>query len=412
MNSQLEDESTIIVIDTNILLSIGKFSVHTSNYILKALDHYSRRIYIPYQVMEEYESNKNKVFGDVKKRYVNLKKSLSQQIDNVHSKMKNEFNQPIKLRYVGIESLKSEIDEHFDAIHTLIQNYNGKEEDRLNKSNIKAIQNKLDNFVLNIKTQGRVGVEISLKERLEILREGELRFRYRIPPGYMDIVKKDKNTDVHEKEGAQKKFGDLFIWKEILKIPMNWEINKLVFVTDDEKEDWWEENGEPRKELQREFKDLNPKMELQFMGLKDLLENYSKESGNIEIESYLEYYNEDDVCLEKMKQYLFKTNKLKNYNLIFTGGFEFLISTIYFFQYPYSCKKEGVYEIEYEGRFNCVLNKYIRDNQEEEIHFNNCVHVEESEFVINLKRRIEYSEASNAIASDQILDNEIRVQKL
>ena len=62
----------------------------------------------------------------------------------------------------------------------------------------------------------KVGPESSFSDVMEIVSEGELRYKFEIPPGYMDL--KDKiGTQI---------FGDLIIWKQILSHAKN--INKNV----------------------------------------------------------------------------------------------------------------------------------------------------------------------------------------
>lgn len=97
------------------------------------------------------------------------------------------------------------------------------------------------------------GEKFSNKELKEVFKEGEKRFKDKIPPGYAD----DK-ANGGEKEGEEK-FGDLIIWKQILNFSKT--IDKpVIFVTDDTKEDWWiieyEKPFSPRYELKKEIFDI------------------------------------------------------------------------------------------------------------------------------------------------------------
>jgi len=92
-----------------------------------------------------------------------------------------------------------------------------------------------------------IGERPSDTELDEMVKDGEARFAAAIPPGYRDAKTKE----------GQDKYGDYFIWKEALDRAK--ETGKpIVIITDDVKEDWWQEfRGEkigPRPELVEEMK--------------------------------------------------------------------------------------------------------------------------------------------------------------
>lgn len=103
---------------------------------------------------------------------------------------------------------------------------------------------------------GKVGESFPNEDIEKIKTEGEARFKKEIPPGYKDFKKAKDNGDNNA-------FGDLIVWKEILKFAKE---NKkdIIYVTNDKKEDWWyiiKRNGVepktigPRIELKKEFKE-------------------------------------------------------------------------------------------------------------------------------------------------------------
>ena len=74
----------------------------------------------------------------------------------------------------------------------------------------------------------------------------------------------------NNKENIQlecKKYGDFIIWKQLIEHAIDTKKN-VIFVTDDEKEDWWEEfNGKtigPRPELSKEFREKTSKLFLMY----------------------------------------------------------------------------------------------------------------------------------------------------
>lgn len=81
--------------------------------------------------------------------------------------------------------------------------------------------------------------KFSDEELIKIYKEGETRYKNKIPPGYED------------KKPTNDKYGDLIIWKEIMKYSSEKQKN-IIFVTNDKKNDWFD-NNYPRRELIREF---------------------------------------------------------------------------------------------------------------------------------------------------------------
>lgn len=97
--------------------------------------------------------------------------------------------------------------------------------------------------------EGRVGRGFSEEELADIFKEGAERYKNNIPPGFADL--KDKKDNSH-----RELYGDLIIWKEIIRESKDREM-PILFVTEDIKEDWWEgSRGKtvgPLPALRREF---------------------------------------------------------------------------------------------------------------------------------------------------------------
>jgi hypothetical protein len=79
----------------------------------------------------------------------------------------------------------------------------------------------------------------------ELYKEGDKRYETKIPPGFAD-----------SKKAHPEKYGDFIIWKQILEFAKN-EEKSVIFVTNDEKEDWWlikhGEKLQPHPKLKKEF---------------------------------------------------------------------------------------------------------------------------------------------------------------
>ncbi|WP_066423868.1 PIN-like domain-containing protein [Anabaena sp. 4-3] len=94
-----------------------------------------------------------------------------------------------------------------------------------------------------------VGEGYSFSELMEIVKEGELRYRSKIPPGY---------EDQSDKKGISI-YGDLIIWKQIIDYANN--VKKpIILIINDIKEDWCYKNEKkiekPREDLINELYNL------------------------------------------------------------------------------------------------------------------------------------------------------------
>lgn len=95
-----------------------------------------------------------------------------------------------------------------------------------------------------------VGEGYSFDKLMEIVKEGELRYRSEIPPGYADKTKK-KGLSI---------YGDLILWKQIIDHAK--EVKKpVILIINDIKEDWCYKSEQkriekPREDLIREMYDL------------------------------------------------------------------------------------------------------------------------------------------------------------
>lgn len=143
--------------------------------------------------------------------------------------------------------------------------------------------------------QQRISQKPSITEILEYIKEGEFRYRYKMPPGYMDEDKdKASKGEIDSFETRIKKYGDLFVWKEILSIGSGANGNKVLFLTNDAKEDWWVLKGEQkdvvcmRDELLQEYLGTVGNDNIEFMNLSKFYELFSDYYKICDIKTTLE----------------------------------------------------------------------------------------------------------------------------
>ncbi|TDQ79081.1 PIN domain-containing protein [Sphingobacterium yanglingense] len=222
--------NSLFVFDTNLLLSLYRYSDTTSKEIFSVLDNLESRIWIPYQVAKEFYKNRLTVLNEQEKAYSDFIKKINDikiEIENKHrgpyfsSKLLNDFQSVINKMDVELEQKLSSI----------------------------AVQKQRENDRINDKIESlfekKVGTMLSENELNETYKDGLKRYKLKIPPGY-----KDDNKPEPEK------FNDLVIWKEIMNKAKE-EKTDIIFITDDRKEDWWLINDgktiSVRPELIKEF---------------------------------------------------------------------------------------------------------------------------------------------------------------
>src|SRR5205823_2954818 len=78
--------------------------------------------------------------------------------------------------------------------------------------------------------EGKVGPATPPEKLSDIYKEGDKRYKVEIPPGFKDQNPKEKPFP--------KNHGDYVIWCQIIEFAKA-KKKPIIFITDDEKEDWW-----------------------------------------------------------------------------------------------------------------------------------------------------------------------------
>ncbi|GFI25066.1 hypothetical protein IMSAGC012_00172 [Lachnospiraceae bacterium] len=107
---------------------------------------------------------------------------------------------------------------------------------------------------------------------------------------------KDKASkgEIDSFETRIRKYGDLFVWKEILSIGSRENGKKVLFITNDVKEDWWVLKGEQkdvvcmRDELRQEYLGTVGNDNIEFMNLSKFYELFSDYYKMCDIKTTLE----------------------------------------------------------------------------------------------------------------------------
>ncbi|WP_422487209.1 PIN domain-containing protein [Gudongella sp. DL1XJH-153] len=248
-----------IVLDTNILLNLYRYTESTQKEVIRILDERNERFVIPELVIKEFFANRDGVIEN----HHNIREKV---IENLKiSDMKSSID---KHRHINLNNHKlKEIIEEFE------KNINNE----LSKCRTDSFYEK-DTILERISDwfNDRVMDPLTNKELEEIFKEGEVRYTNKIPPGYKDDSKSESNS----------KYNDLVIWKQIMKYAKDNESN-IIFISDDLKEDWIKTIGGkkigPREELLNEFYRYTNGQKIYIYSTNGFLNAYSKFSKNREI---------------------------------------------------------------------------------------------------------------------------------
>ncbi|MBO1047959.1 MAG: DUF4935 domain-containing protein [Dolichospermum sp. DEX182a] len=231
----------IFSFDTNVLLHIYRYSPQTRERLFDILEKLQERIWIPHQVGYEFHKNRLTVISDQSKAYEKISKILEEnlKIEKIGTLKKDleayKKHSTIEVKEI-IEKIEAPIKEVNKSLKNNLQDLKQKHPDLLKED---IFQDKMIE-ILN----GKIGNPYS--DLLYIYKLSEERFKYSIPPGYEDAKKKP----------VPDMYGDAILWLQLIDYAKS-EKKPIIFVTDDDKEDWWLQSGGktigPRPELVQEM---------------------------------------------------------------------------------------------------------------------------------------------------------------
>lgn len=224
-------ENSYIVIDTNVILNFYRYSDTTREELWKILEILKERLWLPYQISFEYLKNREKIIDNVENSFTKIKEEFRKNAETLKNKLQTVDKKDMKCK----DEIINVINKSNEEIEKMIEKEK-KEQQDFKKQDI-VLKKVLELF--NGKCSERE-TEDKIKEiKLEANRRGE----NKIPPGYLDYKK-------------QENYGDYYIFYS-LKQKSKKEKKHIIFVTDDDKEDWYlKKDGiikSGRRELLQEF---------------------------------------------------------------------------------------------------------------------------------------------------------------
>jgi hypothetical protein len=221
-------DNCIFVFDTNVLLNLYRFPEKSQADVLNILDKISSRAWLPHQVALEYQRNRPVVIAGQLNNFSKVKKAINDSINSLEGKF-SEFEIKRNRNVIDTESFIEKLRACAREFEEELENLKQKRQD---VNDYDPVREKLDSIFIN-----NIGVSMSEDDLRAIQKEGEARFAALVPPGYADSDKKE--SYMYGKVKIEAKFGDLIIWKQIIKHAKENGIKDVIFITDDDKDDWW-----------------------------------------------------------------------------------------------------------------------------------------------------------------------------
>ena len=218
------------VIDTNIILNFFKYTSKESyiNFfmILEKLKK-QNRLFIPHQVALEYFFNYRENMEKQELAINSLAEKLSATKDIVEKhflKVKNEHP------YIEEDVFQF----YLDALQQANSELEIKRELLIKNLPDMEIVHKRILILLD----GVTGIPYIQQKLDEIQQQGKFRYEQMIPPGFKDKLDKNNSIRTYGEISYNQQFGDLILWNQLMDFSLENKV-PLIFVTEDNKEDWW-----------------------------------------------------------------------------------------------------------------------------------------------------------------------------
>lgn len=274
--NQIDNSELLFVFDTNVLLDLYKYNDDMINYLISIFESKKDKFWIPKQVQVEFNRN----FIENKIRNLSICASIKDQVSRIVSDLNNSvdvaFNKDGKFRLKNSEIGKQDILNDIKVFKKNIINKLDEIQPKITKD-LKEDEDCINKFVNSIVSEK----PFTQLELMDIYEEGDKRFKYKIPPGFTDANKeqskeKTKRNNTNEEKYSISKYGDLIVWKELLK-RVNEENKKVVFIQNEKKEDWWDYTPKKKiaKALKEEFELKCPNSKLYMMDFEEFLHHFA-----------------------------------------------------------------------------------------------------------------------------------------
>lgn len=232
----------LVVVDTNVLLNLYRYNLQARTDFLAVLRALRPNLWVPEQVIREFWKNREMVLRDPRGTLDTLK-----QLEELRWKAQLQVNQWAKLASLSGDekaAMVSQLLAGFDSIQEAIEEHeDGQNERFAQDTNADPVLAELEQIL-----EGRVGDNFTTEEYAAVFEKGKRRIEDEVPPGFADAKRK----------GIEGAVGDYVLWEQLLRHASVCRCD-VVFVTAEEKPDWWRKDRSelrgPHRALVRELDD-------------------------------------------------------------------------------------------------------------------------------------------------------------
>jgi hypothetical protein len=223
----------LIVPDTNILLHLLRFKRETRDVIIKTLNAFRPRLWLPHQVAFEFSRRWLDVDEENRISYEKLKESITRQ-GNTLSAL---FDAVARYQIVDAAGEKTKVEKF---VKDLCKSVDEASKNHPNSAESEKIVDEVSSLFAD-----NMGEKPKKDDFDKWISEAAERYTKKIPPGYKD-----------ERKDGLDKYGDYILWREMMQIAKS-QRQHILFLSDDRKEDWaLTRNGQdkgPLPEIMQEF---------------------------------------------------------------------------------------------------------------------------------------------------------------
>ncbi|PVE67920.1 PIN domain-containing protein [Microbacterium testaceum] len=209
----------LIVFDSSALLNMYRYSVSTASQYLTALKEKADQLWIPRQVGIEYHRNRDSV---IQAQHGALDR-IAKEAEDAHTKLESTITSFKRHPSLDTSELTVALRKSRKILRKALKAARVRHEDLVRSSN----SNDTASEAISDLYEGRIGRAWSEDELTALYKEGGERYEKKQPPGFRDAAKSEPE-----------KYGDLVLWRQLLE-HAEAERKPAIFVTDDQKDDWW-----------------------------------------------------------------------------------------------------------------------------------------------------------------------------
>lgn len=222
----------IFALDANVLLNLYRYSPETRTELENALVGIKDKLFVTHQAAKEFLKNRVIVTASQAEEYTKASRAITELAATIANNKKHPFLE------------EGELPPFIKITEAVTKQLEAQKEKLLKR----LTQDEILDFVEKY-FDGRTGEPFSAEQLSALVAEGQKRYEQEIPPGYKD-GNKDQSGDPY------RRYGDLILWKQLIQ-KARADNKPLIFITDDQKDDWWQEQSGrtigPRPELREEF---------------------------------------------------------------------------------------------------------------------------------------------------------------